>query len=87
MRSLIEYFDCGRVYKSREIFNFEITKFSDIENKIISFFKKHPIQGVKALDFADWCKVAEIMKEKRHLTREGLEQIRQIKAGMNTGRG
>jgi len=38
------------------------------------------------LDFADFCKVAELMKNKAHLTQEGLEEIRQIKAGMNTRR-
>ena len=27
-----------------------------------------------------------MMKEKKHLTAEGLEEIKQIKAGMNTGR-
>ena len=27
-----------------------------------------------------------MMKQKKHLTAEGLEQIRQIKAGMNRGR-
>jgi hypothetical protein len=31
-------------------------------------------------------KVVEIIKLKQHLTKEGLEQIRCIKAGMNTGR-
>lgn len=31
-------------------------------------------------------KVAELMKNKGHLTQEGLAQIRKIKAGMNTGR-
>ena len=27
-----------------------------------------------------------MMKEKKHLTAEGVEEIKQIKAGMNTGR-
>ena len=31
-------------------------------------------------------KVWEIIKEKKHLTKEGLEQISTIKSGMNTGR-
>ena len=31
--------------------------------------KKYPILGVKALDFADFCKVAELMQEKKHLTK------------------
>ena len=47
---------------------------------------KYPIMGVKAADFQDWCKVAELMKTKKHLTPEGLDQIRKIKAGMNMGR-
>jgi hypothetical protein len=41
---------------------------------------------VKAEDFADYVKVAEIMKSKAHLTKEGFEQISLIKEGMNKGR-
>ena len=63
-----------------------VYKFKDIEGKIIPFFKKYPLQGVKALDFDDWCKAAEIINKKEHLTPEGLERIRKIKAGMNLGR-
>jgi hypothetical protein len=38
------------------------------------------------LDYADFCKVAELMKNKAHLTAEGLEQIKKIRANMNTQR-
>ncbi len=86
MRSLIQYWDCGNVYKYRKAIEFRIQKFSDIRDKIIPFFNKYPIQGIKALDYADFVKVADIMKVKGHLTAEGLDQIRKIKAGMNTGR-
>ena len=86
MVSLIKYFDSGKIYKKGNAFDFKVIKFDDILNKIIPFFKKYPIEGVKALDFADWCKAAELMRKKKHLTVEGLEQIRKIKAGMNTGR-
>ena len=34
----------------------------------------------------DFCQVVKIVINKGHLTIEGLEQIRQIKSGMNTGR-
>ena len=84
--SLIKYLNCGYVIKKRTLVEFRVTKFDDITNKIIPFFIKYPIQGVKALDFEDWCKVAEMMKVKKHLTAEGLEKIKQIKAGMNKGR-
>ena len=86
MRSLIKYFDCGNVYKNRKTFEYRVTKFSDIENKIIPFYKKYPILGVKLKDFEDFCKAAELMKNKAHLTKDGLEKIRKIKAVMNTGR-
>ena len=86
LKLLIEYLDCGNIYKNGDAFDFRVSKLSDILNKIIPFFKKYPILGVKALDFADFCKAAELMKNKAHLTKDGLEQIRKIKAGMNRGR-
>ena len=86
MRSLIELLKSGRITRRGEAVDIRATKYDDIVNKIIPFFKKYPILGVKALDFADFCKVAEMMKDKKHLTAEGLDQIRKIKAGMNTGR-
>lgn len=31
---------------------------------------------MKALDFNDFCRVAEMMKDNKHLTKDGLEQIK-----------
>jgi hypothetical protein len=90
LKSFIKYFDCGKIYKqssSSEVLDFVVKKFIDIEQKIIPFFIKHPLYGVKSKDFEDFCKIANIIKEaKPHLNPEGLEQIRQIKEGMNKGR-
>lgn len=63
-----------------------VSRYSDISEKIIPLFNKYPIAGVKLLDFADFCKVAELMKAGQHLTKEGLAEIKLIKAGMNSGR-
>ena len=84
IRRIRAYLNCGQVYKNRDAFDYRVTKFIDITDKIIPFFKKYPIRGVKALDFADWCKAAELIKNKKHLTAEGLDEIRHIKEGMNT---
>lgn len=86
MRSLIEYFNCGCVSKRGDALDFKVTKFEEIVNIIIPLFRKYPIEGVKSKDFADFCKVAEMMKEKAHLSKDGLEEIKKIKAGMNRGR-
>lgn len=85
MRSFIKYLDSGYIISWREAFNFRVTKFSDINQKIIPFFQKHPILGVKAEDFKNWCKVAKLIRDKKHLTLAGLKQIKKIKAGMNRG--
>ena len=63
-----------------------MTKYSDIVDIIIPFFDKYPIQGLKALDFVDFKKVADIMKTNDHLTAEGFEKILKIKERMNDNR-
>jgi len=85
--NLIKYLNCGVVYKhSENAVVFKVTKFSDLTQNIIPFFSKYPILGVKSKDFYDFCEVADIMKEKGHLTIEGLNKIRLIRDRMNTGR-
>lgn len=53
---------------------------------LIPFFDKYQIIGVKYEDYLDFKKVAQLMEKKAHLTIEGLEDIRRIKAKMNRGR-
>ena len=62
----MKYFKCGNIYIKGNAYDFRVTKFIDITEKIIPFFKKYPVLGVKALDFDDWCKVAELMQEKKN---------------------
>jgi hypothetical protein len=85
--SLVKYLNCGVVFKhSENAVVFKVTKFSDLTQNIIPFFSKYPILGVKSLDFHDFCELADIMKEKGHLTQEGLNKICLIRDRMNTGR-
>ena len=88
MRSLIEYLGCGtvNVRSGGSAVDFKITDFENLTNKLIPFLKKYPMLGIKDLDFADWCKVANLIKNKIHLTPKGLEEIREINKGMNLRR-
>lgn len=102
LESFVAYFNCGRLVRvtGKHWGYFQCTKFSDNCEIIIEFdlrlnstqlrraefFKKHPIRGVKGRDFADWIRVAEIIKNGGHLRPEGSNKILQIKSGMNTGR-
>lgn len=84
LRKLINKLDCGRYETSigRNWGNFVVTRFSDIESKILPLFTDYLIYGVKTSDLADFRKVVDIIKAGDHLTPEGLEEIRRIKAGM-----
>jgi len=87
INSLIPYLNCGILVKTKrgEVY-FTTRKFSDITGIIIPFLKQYPMIGVKSEDYLDFCKVADLMAEKQHLTEEGLNLIRNIKAGMNSNR-
>ena len=54
--------------------NFVVTKFKDISEKSL-FFDKYPIQGIKLLDFLDFKEITGLIKNKTHLTKEGLREI------------
>ena len=91
LRSFIKMLDCGKVYirksKNKEVYiEYRIDKFKDIKNKIIPLFIKYPVIGQKLLDFQDFCRVANLIDKKYHLTSEGLNEIQIIKKGMNSFR-
>ena len=82
----IEYLGCGTVYKFStrpDSVSFTVSKFKYISEKVIPFFQKYPLQGIKALDFQCFCEVSKIMESKGHLTDEGLKKIKSLKSGMN----
>jgi len=43
----------------------QIAKFTDINEKIIPFFEKYPIEGVKSSDFEDFKKVCKLIENKK----------------------
>ena len=89
IRKFIAYLGCGRIEKTStrpDGVNFTVSKFRDIEEKIIPFFLSYPLQGVKSMDYLDFAKVAKIIEIKGHLTMEGIRKINSLKSGMNSGR-
>ena len=86
LKSLTAFFECGQTYSYKEYIEFRCQSFKDIYEKILPFFSEYRILGIKAQDFEDWAKVAEMIQTKVHLTTEGLDKIREIRIGMNKGR-
>jgi hypothetical protein len=62
-----------------------VRNFDDIINTIIPHFDKYPLLTQKQADFLLFKEIALLMKNKEHLTPEGLSKIVAIKASMNLG--
>ena len=70
--------------QSREIVNYSISSIEDL-NKLIIHFEKYPLLTQKAADLLLFKQAIKLVNNKAHLTVEGLNQIVNIKAGMNLG--
>ena len=82
-------FGCGKIYEQNPegtVFDFMVTGFKDMTEKVIPFFLEYPLKGAKLIEFQAFMRVAELMKNKAHLTKEGLAEIWSIKNGMNQRR-
>jgi len=74
------------IYSGDNFVSFQVMKYSDIYDIIVPFFNEYSIQGQKSLDFFDFVKVVNMIKNKEHLTLEGFNKILKIKASMNEER-
>lgn len=84
---IAEYLGCGKIYKhSVNAVVYRVSKRSYLTDIIIPFFIKYPILGIKGLDFKDFCTISELIENKDHHSKEGLDNIISIKVNMNTGR-
>lgn len=63
---------------------FVIRDQQDLLQKVVPFFERHPIQSGKQDQFAKFKAVLLIIRERKHLTREGFTEIVKLASGMNT---
>ena len=81
--ALKRFFRCGVVRRNREErFELRIRKLACLED-VVSFFERHPLKTKKQADFKKFARVIRLMKEKRHLSEDGLIQIIEITLTMN----
>jgi hypothetical protein len=88
LKSFVNYLSCGRYSEplNRNEIYFFVSVLSDIVEKIVPMFNKYPLIGVKKKNYLDFLKVVELIRNKNHLTKEGLEEVIKIKNNMNSRR-
>lgn len=83
IKRFITYFGCGSVQiKGENVIDYRTRSYQDITEKIIPFFLKYQVLGRKGKRFVIFCEIAELMKQKAHLTPEGLKKILELKSKM-----
>ena len=80
---LKEYFGFGNIKKNHgDRKDFRVRGLDNL-NKLSSFFKKHPLKTSKQKNFELFFEILELMNNKEHLTRKGLEKIANLASKMN----
>lgn len=73
----------GKIYRSREDSSeLQVSSFKD-QSRLIDYFDKYPLVTQKLADYFLFKQAFELIKNKEHLTMEGLKKIVAIKASIN----
>lgn len=78
---------CGTLRSRRDgIWYYEVNNFNAIVENVIPFFERFQfLSAKKKRDFAKFKKIARMIKEGRHLNKEGIAEIMEIRQEMNDG--
>lgn len=84
-----QYFQCGIIKRRKDgLYSFDVTTPSVLEEIIIPFFKKYPLfSESKKQNFLLFEKAVRLMSCKRHLAKEGLLELIEIRELINVGKG
>ncbi|KUK79198.1 MAG: Ribosomal protein 3/homing endonuclease-like fusion protein [Microgenomates bacterium 39_7] len=90
LRRIQKTLQCGRIYHLdyskygwAPHVEYKVSSIKDLTQKVIPFFKNHPLQAKKKHSFECFCQAAEIFQRKEHLTLNGINKLRNIRKNMN----
>jgi hypothetical protein len=67
------------------VFYFEVTRPSELQERVFPFFERFPLRGAKREDLAALRKVTELIQSGRHRTCAGIVEALKLRAPMNRG--
>jgi len=86
LQEIQSYFGVGYIRKDvNDKVKFRVESVKDIVNKVIPHFDKYPLITQKLADYLLFKDVVNMMVNKEHLTKGGLNKIVSIKAVINLG--
>ena len=81
------YLGCGTMRQRRDgVWYFEVNNLTSIHDNVIPFFDRFRfLSAKKQRDFAKFKELEALLREGRHLSREGIVAILRVRADMNDG--
>jgi len=81
------YLGCGTMRQRKDgVWYYEVNNITAIRDSVIPFFEAFRfLSAKKQRDFAKFRNLAALMAEGRHLNREGIQEILQVRSDMNDG--
>jgi len=90
IQDIQETIGCGRIYH----LNYEkygwyphvelkVSSFQEITSKLIPFLNRYPLRAKKKYSYRFFLEAVEVFQHKKHLTLEGIEELRKIRRKMN----
>jgi len=89
LKNIKDYFNCGVIKvdnKKTNTMKYQISSYKDIANIIIPFLDKYPLLTSKYLNYKTFKEAINLMIDKKHLTLEGMNKIKELASKMNTKR-
>lgn len=82
-----KHLGCGTLRSRQDgVWYYEVNYLDDICQKIIPFFKQFSfLSEKKRQDFATFCTIVHLLTLNKHLSREGIENICELRRTMNRG--
>jgi hypothetical protein len=82
-----QHLKCGTIRDRPDgVWYYEVNNFTAIVENVIPFFRRFQfLSAKKKKDFAKFRKIAILMQEERHLSREGILEIMNVRRDMNDG--
>ncbi len=84
------FFGCGKVYLNRrfdnhneDLYRYCVRSITDLNSKIVPFFRAHKLRTSKQNDFQLFCEIMELIEQRKHLNFNGIHEIALLCSLMN----
>lgn len=85
LKGIKSFFNTGNIYIKKNSVTYDIRDINSLVNIVIPHFNKYSLISQKYSDYILFRSIVELVENRNHLTKEGLERIVELKASLNKG--